>query len=165
MKRNILLLIPAMMFLSGCVFSNSDTGEGSSNNSSKTYGFGDTVTVGDFEYKVNNASNTKHVGSEYLGADTDNNFVIVNLTVKNVGKSEQDLMGKMMTYHIGDSEYEPHSGGIYLDNGFYVLQSIGSGISKTIDVLYETPKEFSSSDYLLVKASSYSSKSAKIYMK
>lgn len=161
MRLNKLLLLPLAAFmLAGCTPLTDGSGSGS-----KTYGFGDTVKVGDFEYTVNSASNATHVGSAYVGDDTDNNFVIVNITVKNVGNSENDLLTKMMIYHVGNNEYEPHSSGIYLDNGFYVLQSIGAGISKTVNVLYETPSQYTASDYLQVKASSYSSKSANIYMK
>lgn len=132
---------------------------------SKTYGFGETATVDKIEFTVNRASNTKKVGTDYLGDETTNNFVIVNLTVKNTGSSEISLLSGMMTYHVGESTYEAHSSGIYLDDGFYVIQQIGSGISKTINVLFETPSEYKETDYLLVKPSTYSSKSEKIYMK
>lgn len=163
MKIAKLLFIPlSALMLAGCNFSQNTS---SSGGSSQKYGFGDTVKVGDFEYTVNSAYDTKHVGSAYLGDDTDNNFVVVNLTVKNTGNSENELFTKMMIFHVGSYEYEPHSSGIYLNNGFYVLQSIGAGISKTVNVLYETPSEYTANDYLQVKASSYSSKSANIYMK
>ena len=166
MRLNKLLLFPLAAFmLVGCTPLTDASGSGNGGGSLKTYGFGDTVKVGDFEYTVNSASNTTHVGSAYLGDDTENNFVIVNITVKNVGSSENNLLTKMMIYHVGNSEYEPHSSGIYLDNGFYVLQSIGAGLIKTVNVLYETPSQYTASDYLQVKASSYSSKSANIYMK
>ena len=128
------------------------------------YGFCDPVTVGNFSYTLNNASNTKQVGSQYLGDETNDNFVIINLTVKNVGSSEQNLLTGMMLLHMGKSVYEPHSSGIYLDDGFYVLQSIGAGITKNINVLYETPNEYSPDDYLEVKASTYSSDSEKVYL-
>lgn len=131
----------------------------------KTYGFGDTATVDKIEFTVNSASNTKKVGTDYLGDETTNNFVIVNLTVKNAGSSEIELLSGMMTYHVGESTYKAHSSGIYLDDGFYVVQPIGSGISKTINVVFETPSEYKETDYLLVKPSTHSSESEKIYMK
>ena len=156
MKLRNLFLIPAsLLFLTSCVF---DGG-------SKTYGFGDVVKVGDIEYTALSARNTKSIGSEYLGETTSNNFVIVNLRVRNVGNKELSLFSSMMIYTIRNSEYEPHTAGIYLDNGFYVIMSIGSGISKTIDVVYEIPSNYSESDYLSVKASSYSSSTKKIYMR
>ena len=167
MKLKSLFLVSAsLILLTGCfTASDGSGGGGAKNDSSKKYGFGDTVRVEDLEFTVNSASNAKHIGSEYLGADTDNNFVIVNLKIKNAGTSEADVLSGMMTYHIDDSAYEPHSSGIYLDNGFYVIESIGAGLAKTIDVVYEIPSNFSPDDYLEVKATSYSSKGQKIYMK
>ena len=49
-----------------------------------------------------------------------------------------------------------------LDNVFYVVQSVGAGITKTINVAYEIPSAHQSSDYVLVK-DSY--KTEKIYLK
>ena len=135
----------------------------SKNNDTK-YGFGDTITIGDFSYTLNSASNTKQVGSSLLGDKTDFNFVICNLTVKNVGKTENTLYSQMMILHYDDYEYEPHSSGIYLENGFYALEAIGAGISRTFNVLYETPEEFFDTWYLELKTSTYSSKSGKIYL-
>ena len=154
MKKFLAILISVFsLSLSGC----SPTEE-------TKYGFCDTVTVGNFSFTLNNASNTKQVGSKYLGDTTNDNFVITNVTVKNIGNSEENLLTSMMLLHMGDSVYEPHSSGIYLDDGFYVLESIGAGITRNINVLYETPTEFTPETYLEVKASSYSVDSQKIYL-
>lgn len=48
---------------------------------------GETVKVGDVEYVVNSKSTTKTVGSEYLNKTANGTYLIVNVTVKNVGKS------------------------------------------------------------------------------
>lgn len=51
---------------------------------------------------------------------------------------------------------------MYLDNGFWINETIGSGITKTIAIVYEIPSEFESTDYIKVKDGF---KTAKIYMK
>ena len=137
----------------------------SSGSSGSSYKMGEAVTVGDVTYTVNSASNTKRIGSEYVGEDTTGNFVIVNLSVKNGSNSELTLVSKMMTYHRDSNTYETNYSGVYLDNGFYVSEKIGAGMSKTIDVVYEIPSSYQSTDYLVVKPSSSSYTSASIYMK
>lgn len=161
------VFLSAAFLLTGCVTDSS--GNGISGNSftptSKTYGFGSTVAVGKIEYRLNSASNTKKVGTEYLGDETSNNFVIVSLTIKNNSNSEISLTSGMMELHIGEKTYEPHSSGIYLDDGFYVVDNIGPDISITKNVLFETPSEYTSEYYMVVKESAYSYTTEKIYLK
>jgi len=161
------VFLSAAFLLTGCVTGSSGNGVSGNNYTPvpKTKGFGDTVEVGKLEFRANSASNTKKVGTEYLGDETSNNFVIVNLTIKNKGNSEITLTSGMMELHVGEKTYEPHSSGIYLDDGFYVLESIGPDISTTKNVLFETPSEYTSDYYLVVKESAYSYTTEKIYLK
>ena len=164
----IILLSASLFTLTGCfsiLAAASKAANEESTNSGTQYGFGDKVSCGDFEYVVNSATNRKRIGSSLLGKETENNFVIVNFTVKNTSSSEKNLYSSMMTYHIGENEYEVNSAGVYLDSGFTSLEDIGAQMSKTLEAVYEIPNEYSNNDYLLIKASAYSSKSVKIYMK
>ena len=144
--------------------SSSNNGNNNSSNSSQssTYGMNQKVTVRNLEFTITGAYDTKMLGSSSLGATTENNFVVVTIVVKNISSSEITLLESNFRYYRGSNSYEAHSGGIYLDNGFYVTQSIGAGITKTIKVAYEIPSEYQKSDYVLVK-DSY--KSEKIYLK
>jgi hypothetical protein len=146
-------------------------GTGSSSNSSstdnsskaKTYGMNETVVVRNLEFKVTGVTDTKHVGGEYLGEDTDANFAIVTIEVKNTSNSEITLYGDNFKYCRGESVYEASSAGIYAgDNGFYTLKEVGSGLTKTLDVVYEIPSTHEATDYILAK-DSY--KTEKIYLK
>lgn len=167
MRLSELLLLPIFV-LCGCTTnatSSSTSNEIETTAHSKQYGFGDSVKVGGVVFQLNNATNTDQVGTEYIGAKTEYNFVILNISVKNVGKKEISLLGSMMTLQNGDKTYEPNSAGIYLDDGFYVIETIGPDISKTVNVLYEIPAEYTPDYYLLVKESSYSFLTEKIYLK
>ena len=163
MKLSAIILLPIFV-LSGCT-TNYTSSDSQTTNQNKQYGFGDSVKVGNVVFQINNATNTNKIGTEYVGAETEYNFVILNLTVKNIGKKEISLLSDMMTLHNGDKTYETHSSGIYLENGFYVIETIGADISKTINVVYETPIEYTPDFYLVVKESSYSYTSDKIYLK
>ena len=142
--------------------SSNNSGGNNSSQTTSTYGLNQKVVVKDLEFTVTSVYDAKVLGSTTLGAQTENNFVVITLTVKNTSSSEKTLLESNFRYHSGNNEYEVHSGSIYLDNGFYVTQSIGAGISKTIKVAYEIPSSYSKSDYLQVK-DSY--KTEKIYMK
>ena len=142
--------------------SSSNSGGGSSSSQTSTYGMNQKVKVKDLEFTITGAYDTKILGNSTLGATTENNFVVVTITVKNNSSSEINLYESNFRYYRGSNAYEAHSGGIYLDNGFYVVQSVGAGITKTINVAYEIPSAHQSSDYVLVK-DSY--KTEKIYLK
>lgn len=129
--------------------SNSYNGSSPSGSNNISYYIGDTVTAGDLEFKVNSISDTNILGSSLVGESTENNFIVINITIRNIGKSEVTLTSAYMTLKRGSIEYSVNSGSIYLENGFYVLQEIGVGISKTISVAYETPDKSTDSTYVL----------------
>ena len=159
---SIVMIVALVSILTACGALESLQEEMDASLSTGSYGINDKVVVRDLEYTVLEVGNTKSVGSSYVGQTTENNFVIVTLKIKNNSSSEKTLTGSNFYYYSNGNRYETSSAGIYLnDNGFYVLVEIGAGITKTIRVLYETPSEYKSSDYILV---SDSYKSEKIYM-
>ena len=164
--KSLFLISSALVLLTGCASSseNNVINNASSEEEIQSYKIGDTVKVGNYEITVNSATNSKEVGSEYLRTKTENNFVTLNVKLKNCDKSELTIYGSMIVYHIGESQYEPAGAGIYLDNGFYYSYSIGAGLIKTIDIVYEIPSNFSPNDYLEAKETSRSSKGLRIYL-
>lgn len=152
-------------------------GEGSmnqSNNSSnqsedqtgKSVGLNQTITVGDFEFSVTKVYDTTHVGDQFFGYSTENNYVVLQIKVKNTSRKEITLFGDMIQYTQGSYVYDPGTEGVVLgDHGYWVCEAIGPGLTKTYDVVYETASSHSSSDYLLVKSSNYYGSSGRIYMK
>ena len=130
--------------------SNTPTNNGSTtNNQTVEYKMNDTVTVGDLEYTINSAYNTDKIG--VLGTVTQNNYVVITMTIKNDGSSEKYISESNFYYYRGNNKYGTHNDGIYLDNGFWLNETIGSGITKTINIVYEIPSAFESTDYIEVK--------------
>ena len=143
--------------------SNNSGGGNNTTQTASTYKMNQAVTVGDLQYTITNAYDTKQTGS--LGDVTQNNYVVITLVVKNNGSSEVSLTSSYFTYYRGSSKYEPSTQAMYLSsstNPFLVSEKVGAGISKTITVVYEIPSEYQATDYLQVK---YSFKTEKIYMK
>lgn len=139
--------------------SSSNNGEVEKNQSVE-YKMNDTVSVGKLDFTITMAYNTVQIS--YLGTITQNNYVVVTMTVKNKDKSQKNLYESAFTYYRGKNSYKPHNDGIYLDNGFWVIKEIGAGITSIIQVVYEIPSTYESTDYILVK-DGLSSK--RIYMK
>ena len=152
MRIKSLLFLPIIpFFLTGC-FS-------SSSKEIKEYYLTETAAVGDCEYVVNTASDTKKVGSH----TTENNFVVLNIKIKNITSEETYVSEDMLRYFVGSSEYKPYSAGL---DYFWLGETIGSNMSKTVNVVFEIPSESTAYDYLLIKDASYFSKeSIKIFMR
>ena len=141
-----------------------DTASNQSTNTSSasSYGINQAVIVNDLEYTVLSVYNTTVIDSFFEDGKTDNNFIVITLKIKNNSSSEKSIWSSNFYYYRGNSKYEVHDSGLYLDGGFWLSDSIGSGITKTIKIVYEIPSESQSTDFLQVK-DSY--KAAKIYMK
>ena len=146
--------------IAGGTSGSSGTGGGGSQTQTTEHKMNETVKIGDLECIVNSAYNIKKIGS--VGTVTQNNYVVVNTTVKNTGSTEMTLTSSSFSYYIGNNKYEPSAEGIYLTNGFCVVQDLGAGITKNISVVFEIPSEYQPSDYLQVKSSYHTEK---IYMK
>ena len=144
----------------GGTVNNSSENGGTVNNQKVEYKLNDTVTVGDLQYTISSPYNTVKVGT--LGTVTQNNYVVVTVTIKNNGSSEKYISDSNFKYCRENNKYNTHNDGIYLENGFWLNVTIGAGITKTIQVVYEIPSEYVSTDYIQVKDGF---KTEKIYMK
>ncbi len=110
---------------------------------------GDTVVSSSVEFKVTNVDDTNSVGSGFLNETTALNFIVIELNIINKNNSEISLNSSNFKLKRGSSTYEPHSSGAYLDNGFWLILNVGSGIEKTITLVFETPTRSTSEDYIL----------------
>ncbi len=125
------------------------------------YKMNDAVKVGNLECTVVSAYNTKKTGP--LGTETQNNYVVVNTTVKNTGTSKITLYSSNFSYYRGNNMYEPSSQGFFLpSNGFFAFKDLGAGNIENISFVFEIPSEYQATDYFQPK---FSFHSEKIYMK
>ena len=157
----VIIGVVLLIIIGSSVSSSDDNTDDSHTSSDTKFKINDPVTVGDLTYTVIDVYDTDNIG---YNNKTENNYVVVTLTVKNNGKDGITVYDSMFEYYRGDAKYECSANSIYLENGFYVLQAIGAGITKTISVAYEIPSEHEGTDCISVKASSYG-KSEKIFMK
>ena len=135
-----------------------------SSSQTTNYEISDKVTVGSLQYVVESVEDTDFIGNAILNKTTDYNFAIVSMTVYNMSTSEISLYTDMIAYHIGENVYEPNSAGMYVEDGFYVLLSIGAKLRKHINIVYEVLRKHTAGDYLEV-FSQNKTESAKIYLR
>ena len=130
-------------FIGAIVGSDDSTNDSTSDSSSTTqsYYINDTVSSNSIQFTVIDVENTTTLGGSYVGATTSNNFIIVTLIVKNIGNSEITIDSSDFELKKGQATYEVDSNSIYLDNGLYILKSIGAGLSTTIELAFETPTQ------------------------
>lgn len=106
--------------------------------SSSTYYIGDKViNKKNIVFSVLSVENTKHLGSSILGDDTEYNFIVATIKVENRSNSNITIYGGCADlYNSRGNKYESASS-IYIDD--IIMEDIGPGISKTFQVLFETP--------------------------
>lgn len=110
---------------------------------------GDTITVGDFKITLNETYNTTTLGSEYLNKHTQNNYVVIQVILINISGSEKTVTDSDFTLKNGNARYEVSTDATYLDDGFWLSESIGSGITKSFYLVFETPQENIGGKYTL----------------
>jgi hypothetical protein len=116
---------------------------------SNTGKIGNTLTVGNISVTVTSVEDRSSVGSYPLNVTADGNFILVHVTIKNNSSSEVTLTSSAFKLQRGSSTYNPHSSaGVYVTNGFAVIETIGSGITKNLVIVFETPTEHTADDYV-----------------
>ena len=117
------------------------------------YGINDSVMLENLEFTVLSIYDTKVLSYYFDDAKTDNNFVVLSVKITNHGTSEEYVSDSVFTYHVGPSKYNTSSSAIYLDSGLWLGESVGAGLSKTVNVVFEIPSEHTADDYLSLKIS------------
>lgn len=128
------------------------------------YGINDTITLDNLEYTVTNVTDKKVIDSFWDDGKTDNNFVIITIKIKNIGTRQEYVSPLDFTYTIDQSKYKAHNAALYLDNGLWVGEDIGAGISKSYKLVFEIPEEHKKTDCLVIQTSWFGDE-ATIYMK
>lgn len=149
----IIIILISSFLLSGCFFeTDNENGKGSGNSNSNVSNYiGEYVVSGDLQFKVLNVQNTKQILGSYGSVlkETENNYVIITMQIKNLGNSENTIYDDNFNLKNNNNSYEVNYDGIYLDNGFWLSEKIGAGLTKTIKLLYETPTRTDSNIYIL----------------
>lgn len=119
------------------------------NNSSesKTNGkVGDTIINSDnVSICLISCTNTKKLGTEYLNDTTENNFILLTIKVKNNSQRQQTFSATCVDlYNSKGTQYEATTS-LYID--FIISEDLGVGITKSFQVVFETPTTTEQENY------------------
>lgn len=110
----------------------------------ETPGIGDPVRDGKFEFTVTNIeTGVAEIGDEFLGKKAQGQFVLVHLTVENIGDEAQTFFGDNVT--ALDAEKREFStdteAAIYLDESNSFINEINPGNSSKGIVVFDVPRD------------------------
>lgn len=98
---------------------------------------------------VTKVENLQSVGSGYFPATTENNFVVVTITIFNNGTEPYDVNSSRFVLMNGEIEYEDDtSAALSVDNGMF-MDTINPGLTKEYVLAYETPMTTQECDFQL----------------
>lgn len=104
---------------------------------------GTSVRDGKFEFTVTGISTKTRVGNNIVGQDAQGEFLLVNVTVKNIGKESQIFSSSTQKLHDADDvtySADP-AAAIYLGNTQSFLNQINPGNSVKGILVFDIPKD------------------------
>ncbi|MEU6712348.1 DUF4352 domain-containing protein [Nonomuraea sp. NPDC046802] len=103
---------------------------------------GSKVRDGKFEFTVTKMERQARVGNDLLGTEAQGVFLLVHVTVENIGDEAQAFTSAAQKLHADGKEYEADSGAaIYLKNSKSLYEKINPGNSVQGVVLFDIPKD------------------------
>jgi Domain of unknown function (DUF4352) len=112
----------------------------------KQAGIGDVVKDGKFSFKATKVeTGVARVGGEYLGSDAQGQYILVHVTVKNIGDEAQLFSGSSQKLiDSGNRKYDTDSGAaaLGLKNSNAFLNNINPGNTVKGILLFDVPKNF-----------------------
>lgn len=108
----------------------------------KQAGIGSPVRDGKFEFTVTKMEKHARVGNDLLGTDAQGVFLLVNVTVKNIGNEAQAFTSMAQKLRADGKEFEADAGAaIYLKDSKSLYEKINPGNSVQGVVLFDIPKD------------------------
>lgn len=125
--------------------------DGSSNSQTTPAKLGTAVCNDEVSIKVNSVQETNSIpdqtGVLQYSPDTGGKFVVVNITVKNVGKELYSFV--INDFQIKSTDDKQYSPSIMISNDYLNNGSINPGLSETGNIAFDIPKGVKLSDLTL----------------
>ncbi|KWX79459.1 hypothetical protein AMQ84_07010 [Paenibacillus riograndensis] len=154
------IVLVAIIIIIGIFASNGDDKSNNANNSTNSAGTvekkdaakekakklkkkGEELQVGDVVFKVNKVTTTKEIKDNFLSYSPSADgsvFLVVNVTVKNVGKEMITTDSSFFQLLKGEVEYNP-STLITTKGDYFLYEGINPGLAQTGNVVFEIPED------------------------
>ena len=127
--------------------------------SKKEYKIGDTVKVGDMQYKVTKTSTAKKVGPSALQETANGTFLVIDLNVKNNGNEAVTVDSSFFNLKLGSKTYKADADASMsanqkedgsIDNSFF-MQDLNPGSEMSGRVVFDVPEDVANSSDLKVQ--------------
>ena len=117
---------------------------------------GDVVTVGNMEYTVDGIETATSVGSEYMSADANDTYLIIDLTVKNNGNKAVMVDSSFFKLVDGEKTFEADAtGSMYANEGAttFFLESLNPDVGLSGRVVFDVSEAQANSETVKLKVS------------
>ena len=127
--------------------------------SKKKYKIGDTVKVGDMQYKVTKTSTAKKIGPSALQQTANGTFLVIDLNVKNNGNEAVTVDSSFFNLKLGSKTYKADADASMsanqkedgsIDNSFF-MQDLNPGSEMSGRVVFDVPEDVANSSDLKVQ--------------
>ena len=141
------------VFLAGCTQTATETakqetavmtGEDQAQTSGKLYKLGDTVVAGELSYQINKAESEQKIGDGGIAVETDQQFIVLQLTVANNGPEAQLIDPSLFKLKDGQgNEFDPMvDGDMYVNQSEpFFLQDVYPGTPRAGNIVFEVPAD------------------------
>ena len=160
-----LVILGGLVLMGGCIAAVANSGDGGTTTAStkseppaspeakkskvkpKTPGIGDVVKDGKFAFKVTRLEKRGEVGTSFLNKKAQGQFLLIHVTVKNIGDEAQTFFGNnQKMFDVKGREYEADTeAAIYLSNSKSLYEEINPGNAVKGVVLFDVPKSVQTS--------------------
>ena len=106
----------------------------------ETFGLGEKISVGNFEYTFKSKSEKIYVGSNYFKEYPDGIFYVFDIEVENIGNQADYINNEIYLIDNQGREFEQDDEAwIHLNNNF-VLEELNPGLIKRGQIIFDVPK-------------------------
>lgn len=120
--------------------SSSSTPKSTETTTQTTYSKGDKVIVGDIAYTLNSAGTVTSVGNSYFSEEADGIFIIVDITIENIGDKSIDISSNYI--NVVDSQgrtFESDAAAnMYLEDNL-IFKQLQPGLPTSGKVVFDVP--------------------------
>ena len=130
--------------LSGGENSSSETSGLPGENSISTYAMGESFIIEPFKYTINSIETETQLASVFGIKETQGAFLIVDLTLENVGNEAEYINDELHVIDSQNREFESdYEYSLYVDNYLSSIDKVNPGLSETGQLVFAVPADIS----------------------
>ena len=118
----------------------------------KEIGIKEVLRVGDVLFRVEEVSSQKSISDGFARYTADGTFLIVVVSLKNIGNQPISTDSSFFEIHLGDKRYSPSS--LLTIDGQFIYDGLNPDIQKSGRIFFDVPEEVANSKDLRLNVQS-----------